>query len=86
MTLTCNGTLHCICTGTSHSMGVSAWLKLNTTFIDKWLGTVGPSSIESHGRMTWKTCVGYSKKGWTLPRVRNSVTGSYTPTVKVQKV
>ena len=23
MTLTCNGELHCICTGTSHFMGVS---------------------------------------------------------------
>ena len=34
MTLTRNGALHCICTGTSHFMGVSAWLKSNTTFGD----------------------------------------------------
>ena len=33
-TLTCNGASHCICTGTSHFMGVSAWLKSNTTFGD----------------------------------------------------
>ena len=34
MPLTCNGALHCICSGTSHSLGVSAWLKANTTFGD----------------------------------------------------
>ena len=34
MTLTCNGTLHCICMGILHSMGVNAWLKSNTTFGD----------------------------------------------------
>ena len=27
MALTCNGASHCICTGTSHFMGVSAWLE-----------------------------------------------------------
>ena len=26
MALTCSGILHCICTGTSHFMGVGAWL------------------------------------------------------------
>ena len=37
MTLTCNGASHCICTGTSHFMGVGAWLKSNTTLvIDEW--------------------------------------------------
>ena len=37
MTLTCNGALHCICTDTSHFMGVSAWLKLTPHWvIDKW--------------------------------------------------
>ena len=35
MTLTCNGASHCICMGTP--MGVSAWLKSNTTLvIDEW--------------------------------------------------
>ena len=37
MTLKCNGASHCICTRTSHFMGVSAWLKSNTTLvIDEW--------------------------------------------------
>ena len=37
MTLTCNGASHCICTGTSHFMSVSAWLKSNITLvIDEW--------------------------------------------------
>ena len=38
MTLTCNGALHCICTGTSHFMSVSAWLKSNTSLlvVAKW--------------------------------------------------
>ena len=27
MALTCNSASHCICTGTSHFMGVSAWLE-----------------------------------------------------------
>ena len=37
MKLTCNGASHCICTGKSHFMGVSAWLKSNTTVvIDEW--------------------------------------------------
>ena len=58
MTLTCNGTLHCVCMGTSHSIGVSAWLESKPHLvINKRLGTVGPNSTESHGRMTWKTCV-----------------------------
>ena len=34
MTLTCNRALHCICIRASHFMGVSAWLKSNTTFDD----------------------------------------------------
>ena len=34
MILTYNGALHYICTGTSHFMGVSAWLKSNTTISD----------------------------------------------------
>ena len=32
MILTCNDASHYICTGTLHFMGVSAWLKSNTTF------------------------------------------------------
>ena len=37
MTLTCNSASHCICTGTSHFMGMSAWLKSSTTLvIDEW--------------------------------------------------
>ena len=34
MSLTCNGVLHCICTETSHFMGVSALLRSNTIFGD----------------------------------------------------
>ena len=33
MTLICNGASHCICTGTSHFMSVSAGLKSNTTLV-----------------------------------------------------
>ena len=57
--ITC-GTWHCICTGTSHFMGVSAWLGSNTEVGDlmSGLSTVGRSSTESHGCMKRKTCVG----------------------------
>ena len=56
MALTCNGTLHCICTGTSHSMGVGAWLGINTEINDLMseLNTVGQSLTESHGCMKRK--------------------------------
>ena len=33
MALTCYGASHCICTGTSYFMGVSAWLKSKTTLV-----------------------------------------------------
>ena len=37
MALACNGTLHCICTRTSHFMGVSAWLRSTPQLvIDEW--------------------------------------------------
>ena len=51
MTLTCNGTLHCIMLGTSHFIGVGAWLESNTTIGDLMggLDTVGRSPTESHG-------------------------------------
>ena len=56
MTLKCNGTLHCICMGTSHFMGVGAWLGSNTAIGDlkSELGTVGRSPTESHGYMKQK--------------------------------
>ena len=56
MTLTCNGTLHCICTGTSHFMGVGAWLGLNFEIgvLMSGLGTVGRNPTESHRCMKWK--------------------------------
>ena len=60
MALTYNGTLHCICTGTSHFMGVGAWLGSNTRIGDlmSGLGTVGRTPTEFHGYMKRKTCVG----------------------------
>ena len=37
LTLTCNGSSHCICTGTSHFIGVSAWLEsISHLVIDGW--------------------------------------------------
>ena len=37
MALTCNGASHCICKGTSHFMGVSAWLESTLHLvIDGW--------------------------------------------------
>ena len=60
MALTCNGTLHCICMGTSHFMGVGAWLGLNTKIGDLMsrFGTVERSPTELHGFMKRKNCVG----------------------------
>ena len=53
---------HCIasCMGTSHFMGVGAWLESNTTIGDLvgGLGTVERSPTESHGYIKRKTCVG----------------------------
>ena len=53
---------HCnaLCMGTSHFMGVGAWLESNTTIGDLvgGLGTVGRSPTELHGFIKWKTCVG----------------------------
>ena len=53
---------HCItsCMGTTHFMGVGAWLESNATIGDLvgGLGTVGQSPIESHGCIKRKTCVG----------------------------
>ena len=59
MALTCNGTLHCIMQGTSHFMGVDAWLESNTIIGDLvgGLGTVGRSLTESHDCIELKTCV-----------------------------
>ena len=49
--ISCNGTLHYICMGTSYFMGVGAWLGSNTEIGDlmSGLGTVGQSPTESHG-------------------------------------
>ena len=60
MTLICNETLHCICTGTSHFMGVGVWLGSDTEIGDlmSGLGTVGRSLTELHGCVKRKTCVG----------------------------
>ena len=60
MALTCNGTLHCICTRTSHFIGVGVWLGSNTEIGDlmSGLGIVGLSPTELHGCMKQKTCVG----------------------------
>ena len=67
MALTCNDILHCICTGTSHFMGVGAWLGSNTAIGDlmSGLGTFGRSLIESHGCMKRKRKImsGNRKKG-----------------------
>ena len=59
MALTCNGTLHCICMGTSHFMGVDEWLGSNTEIGDlmNGLGTVRLIPIVSHDCMKRKTCV-----------------------------
>ena len=48
------------CTGTSHFMGVGAWLESNTTIGDLVGGpaTVGRSPTELHGCIKQKTCVG----------------------------
>ena len=45
ITLTCNDTLHCIYTGTSHFMGVGAWLRSNTEIgvLMSGLGIIGRS-------------------------------------------
>ena len=54
MTLTCNDASHCICTGVSYFMGVSAWLESTLQLvIDGRLGTIGRSPTESHGCMKW---------------------------------
>ena len=60
MTLTCNGTLHCICMRTLHFMGMGAWLGSNTEIGDlmSGLGTVGRSPTELHGYVKRKTYVG----------------------------
>ena len=67
MALTCNGMLHCIYTGTSHFMGVGAWLGSNTEIdnLMSGLGTVGQSPTESHGCMKRKRKLvsGNSRKG-----------------------
>ena len=65
MASTCNGTLHCICTRTSHFMGVGAWLGSNTEIGDLMirLGTVGRSPTESHDCMNEKLVSSNSKKG-----------------------
>ena len=59
MILTCNDTLHCICTGTLHFMGVGAWLGLNTEIVDLMsvLGTVGRGPTKSHDCMKRKNCI-----------------------------
>ena len=53
---------HCIasCTGTSHFMGVGAWLESDTTIGDLVgrLCIVGRSPTESHGCIKFTTCVG----------------------------
>ena len=38
--ITCNGALHCICTGTSHGMGVNAWLNSTLCLVIDWVGPV----------------------------------------------
>ena len=54
--------VHCIasCTGTSHFMGVGAWLESNTIIGDLMggFGTVGQSLTELHGCIKRKTCIG----------------------------
>ena len=36
MAFTCNGASHCICMGTLHFMGVSAWLESTPHLVIKW--------------------------------------------------
>ena len=73
--------------GTSHFMGVGAWLESNTTIGDLvgGLDTVGRSPTASHGCIKWKTCVGLYQKGLDTPSSERPRLVYYTPTVKVQK-
>ena len=59
MALTCNDTLHCICTRRSQFIGMGAWLGSNTEIGDlmSGLGTVERSPIELHNCMKRKICV-----------------------------
>ena len=56
MTLTCNGTSYCICTGTSHFMGGECMVEVKRLiwWLISGLGAVGQSPTKSHGCMTWK--------------------------------
>ena len=62
MTLTCNGASHCICMGKLHLIGVSAWLKSNTTLVIderawyRW--TMFNRVTLLHEMVKKKTCVG----------------------------
>ena len=60
MILACNGTLHCICIGTSHFMGVSAWLnpKPHSVFDGwAWYHCTNSNRVTLLNEMV-KTCVG----------------------------
>ena len=77
MTLTCNVASHCICMRTSHFIGVSAWLKSNTTMvINEWAWyhwTKSNRVALLHEMVKKKLVSGNNKKGWTLPRVKDPV-------------
>ena len=65
MTLTCNDSLHCICIGLLHFIGVGGWLGSNTEIGDLMsrLSIVGRSPTEAHYCMNEKLVSGNSKKG-----------------------
>ena len=46
--MTCNGILHCICTGTSHKTGVSAWHKLTLSLVFNGGFYQGDNVLELH--------------------------------------
>ena len=88
MTLICNCASHCICTGTSHFMGVRVWLESTPHFV-----------IDGWDRYRWTKSNRVSRLHETenlcrviVRRVRHSLGWKtrllvhYTQTVKVQKV
>ena len=64
MALTCNGASHCICVGTLHFMGMSAWLESTPHLvIDGWAQYLWTkSNIVVRLHETEKLCRGNSKK------------------------
>ena len=88
MTLTYNGVLHCICTGTSYFMGVSAWLESTPHLVIAGWARYQWTKSNRVARLheTENLCEVIARRSRHSLGLKTQLLVHYTSMVKVQKV